>query len=88
MKNRTIQIVQVSWVDSEALNQWSECASLKHELEEIQTVGLLIHSDEKVYLIASTYDGSNDSINAAIWIPRACVRTVQPLGLLRIRSEQ
>lgn len=84
---RIIQVVHVTWVDSEALGEWQALGGLTHKHEEIQTVGMLVHSDADTYLIASTYDGESDSINAAIWIPRACVRTVRPLGTVVINAD-
>lgn len=83
MSKRMIQIVEVVWVDSEALADWTEMSEAKgNKLDEIVTVGLLMHSDKDMYLIASTYDGRSDSINAAIWIPRACVRNVRKVGFV------
>lgn len=83
---RLIRIVHVSWVDSETIAEWHGLGDLSHELGEIQTVGMLIHQDKECYLIASTYDGTTDSINAAIYIPRECVRTVRPLGTVKIKE--
>lgn len=85
---RLLQVVHIVWVDSEALSEWWSLGEVSHELEEIQTVGMLVHADPEVYLIASTYDGGNDSINAAMWIPRACVRTVRPLGTVVIQTDE
>lgn len=87
MPTRMIQIVEVVWVDSEAIAEWHPVSELTHTQDEIITVGMLIHSDKDVYLIASTYDSTSDSINAAIWIPRSCVRELRKLGAVKIDTE-
>ncbi len=79
---RALEVVNIRWVDSETLTEWTELSGLKYESEMIETVGFLIHQDSDVYLIASTFDKTTDSINAAIWIPKSAVREVKSLGMV------
>ncbi len=85
--SRILKVVELRWIDSTAINEWSEIADLTHEHDEIVTVGMLIHQDRDTYLIASTYDSEQDSINAAIWIPAACVRKVRVIGTVAIKTD-
>ncbi len=79
-----LKVVHITWIDSKVLGEWDVVTELTHEMEVIHTVGFLVHQDETSYLIASSYDKETESINAAIWIPRACVQTLSPLANLKI----
>lgn len=81
-----LKVVHVQWVDSEAIGEWTELSEASHDLGVIHTVGLLVHQDTDSLLIASTYDGVREAVNAAIWIPRACVKAVTPLGQIEIKT--
>lgn len=81
-----LQIVHVRWVDSATLGEWEDLADVDNELQMIDTVGLLVHQDSDVMLIASTYDNTREAINAAIWIPKCCVKHVRPLGHLDVND--
>ena len=80
----TLQIVHVQWIDSCALGEWTDVSELDHTFEMIDTVGLLIHADDTAYFVASTYDRERAAVNAAMWIPKACVRKLSPLGAIDI----
>jgi hypothetical protein len=82
--NMKLQIVHVRWVDSASLGQWEDLADVDNEIHMIDTVGLLVHQDSDVMLIASTYDNEREAINAAIWIPKCCVKHVRPLGHISV----
>lgn len=81
----TLKIIHVQWVDSQTLDTWRDVKELDHDMGVIHTVGLLVHQDADSLFIASTYDGSREAVNAAIWIPRSCIKTVVPLGSIEVR---
>lgn len=81
---RLIRVIEVRWFDSEAIGEWQKLTDVTHVLEEVVTVGLLMYEDEHLLLIASTYDYATHSVNAAIWIPRCCIRELRELGSVAI----
>lgn len=81
-----LQIVHIQWVDSEAIAEWEELHVLKHEMEVVETVGLLVHQDKDCYLVASAYDNERKAINAAIWIPKCAVKNIRDLGHIKIKQ--
>lgn len=87
MKHKALPIVRIKWIDSEVLTEWTNLEDLNHTFGIVVTVGILVSKSSEFYLIASTYDGSTEAINAAIWIPRVAVKSVQPLGRIRIRAD-
>jgi len=85
--NASLEVVHIEWIDSEAINQWSSILEIDQEFHVIHTVGMLIHQDADRYLIAAAYEPENVEVNAAIWIPRACVRKVTPLCQLNLKTK-
>lgn len=79
-----LQVVHVEWVDSEAVGEWTELTEASHDLGLIHTVGMLIHQDSDSLLVASTYDGVREAVNASIWIPRGCIRRLTPFWEIEI----
>lgn len=70
---RTVEVVHVKWIDSEAFNDWCPITEMPNTFTTIHTIGMLIHQSSDMYLISSTYDVEVDSINASIAIPAKCV---------------
>ena len=81
-----LPVVHVQWIDSQSIGEWHDLCEVDHELDIIDTVGLLVHQDKESMLIASTYDNEREAINAAIWIPKSCVKHVRPLGHIKIKG--
>lgn len=76
---KTIEVLHVEWIDSDAISEWSELSQIDHEMKEIHTVGMLIHSTPEALYLALSYDPETESVNAAMHIPRGCIKKVKPL---------
>lgn len=83
---KTLVVYHVTWIDSEAINTWHELFELSNDLEEIHTVGILVHEDEQKYLLALSYAPDVESINAAMWIPKGSVKRVKKLCTIKMKS--
>lgn len=79
---KSIEILHVTWVDSDSINEWSELAEIDHELKEIHTVGMLMHSTPEALYLALSYDPETDSVNAAMHIPKGCIKKIEALWTL------
>lgn len=84
---RTLEVVHLTWVDSEALNSWTSVTDIREELKLIHTIGMLIHQGHEMYIVSSTYDPDSDHINAAIFIPVKCVRSVKTLSVVHLDED-
>lgn len=80
---RYFEVVHLIWKDSSASIGWDGLKDLDKKLENTHTVGLLLHQDGDMYVIASSYDPSTDTSNARMVIPRAAVVEVRALCTIK-----
>lgn len=84
MATRSLDVVEVRWLDSETHGDWTSLTDFTVMLEEVVTVGLLMRSASDAYVIATSYDAATDSFNAAITIPACAVCSLRRLGSVEI----
>lgn len=82
-----IEVVHITWINSEAFNDWTPLTDIGNTFSEIHTAGLLLHQSSEMYLISSTYDPYADALNAAIAIPAKCVKKIEVLTTIEMESD-
>lgn len=83
---KIIEVVHLIWVDSQTTSAWTKRKYFRRiPLDEIHSVGLLIHQDKEKYVLAISYDSVSNKANAVMEIPARCVRKVRPLGAIRFK---
>lgn len=82
---RILDVIHLTWIDSETVTGWSEVIDLKYTLKEIHSVGLLIHEDEEKFVVAVSYDEETDSANGIMYIPKCAVRKAETLCTIATR---
>lgn len=79
-----LKVALVTWIDSEAANEWSAVDEISDELDTTYTVGFLIKECDLFILMALSYDPSTQSINSYKKIPRLAVINIKMLKQIEI----
>lgn len=82
---RTIEVLHVTWVDSSAIGEWTQLGEVSNKLETIHTIGMLIDSTPETLFLALSYDPETESVNAAMHIPRACVKEIRTVWTIQTK---
>lgn len=83
---RTMEVVHITWIDSEAINTWTPIIELDSDFKEIHTIGMLVHHGHEMCVISSSYDPGLDSINAAICIPTKCIQKIETISVINLEE--
>lgn len=76
----TMRVLHVTWLDSEAANEWTRLEDLDDVLEVTHSVGLVVKESETFILMALSYDPETSSINSFKKIPRLAIISERSLG--------
>lgn len=82
---RSIEVVHLTWVDSETIQGWSALDEVDTKLREIHAVGFLIHQDKERFVLSIGYDQVNDHANPILVIPKAAVKKVKVLCAITMK---
>jgi len=85
-KRRFLELVMVSWIDSEAQVGWSECSDSLSDFQLNHSVGYLIGQDPDKYVLAADYDPEGDHFNRVMRIPRVCVKNLRTITIIPIKQ--
>jgi hypothetical protein len=80
----SLDVVHLTWVDSESLNEWTHVDELTGPLSMLHAVGFLVHQNTEFYVLCVSYDPLNECANGVMAIPRACVKSVQSLSAVKV----
>lgn len=74
------KVIQITWIDAEKLSGVQEISFVKEiELKELDTVGFLIHRDEKKTIIAQEKWSEGKQIRDVIIIPECSIIKIREL---------
>lgn len=65
------RIVYLRWVDSCHHLGWTDLDEIRHDALELETIGWLIHADEKTVTVSSTV--GDEQAHCPLKIPRAAI---------------
>lgn len=68
-----MKIVVIKWQDAQSEDSWIDLESVRPELADIITVGLLIKESKTVYSVALNYDSTNKKYSCLMSIPKKWV---------------
>lgn len=78
------KVVHVTWVDSDAVNEWTPIKEVDGKMQPTHSVGLLVHQDAECYVLSTSFDATTSSINAFIRIPSRAVTSARILCSLNL----
>lgn len=81
---KIIEVVHLVWIDSQTTGEWTKRKHFRRPLDEIHSVGLLLHQDKEKYVLAVSWDPTTKRQNATMEIPANCVKKVRPLGAIKV----
>ena len=82
---RVLKIVHMIWIDSQAMNEWTDVKELNDALKDLHAVGFLIHTDKERYVLSISFDPDTDSANCIQYIPKKCVKKIRVLGSVKVK---
>lgn len=69
-----LDILEVHWVDSEAIVGWTERYELPAPLNTCVSVGILAYESSESIVLSVSYDPENDSFNPLFTIPKVAIK--------------
>lgn len=81
---RVMDVIHLTWIDSESLNEWTAKSDLLDPFTEMHSVGLLVNENDERYVLAVSYDPDGESANAIMYIPKRAVRKVRRLCTIKM----
>jgi hypothetical protein len=76
----SMKAVFVTWQDAVSVDQWETLEEAqKIKLHTINTIGFLIHEDEKMYVVSHNLDTDSGAVSQYIAIPKAWIINVQDI---------
>lgn len=78
-QRKSLDVLRLVWVDSEAANEWTPVEYLSDQLVEIVSVGLLVFENDEHFALAVSFDPIGEAANGIMLIPKVSVREVELL---------
>lgn len=69
-----MKAVKICWLDSRQPNpSWQYIEDIKGQSVECQTMGFIVHEDDKIIMIAQNLGDDGEQASGVITIPKACI---------------
>lgn len=72
-------LVCVSWIDAESVDEWTFLADMCDDLPPVLTVGLVVSHTKTLIIVACNHDTKNNSYSCIIKIPTGMIQKVKLL---------